>query len=190
MSESSRKEYNKLMMELYKENQSFLNKAIFGVSTLTIPFLFNVLRTNEHSFIVSLLLAISLVFFVGVILFQIISLKLARDGCDKSIEKKETSVEDGESLFNKARTLDILREWFFIGGLFIIIVSMFTGIIQKEMKMLGNNSKEMQNLRTKSQAEVTGKKSFVPPKSTVNQNKPAESVKPVSQPQSDDAENN
>lgn len=190
MSDKKREEYNELMMELYKENQSFLNKAIFGISTLAIPFLFNALSPNDHSFIVSLLLAFSLVLFLGVILFQILSLKSARDGCDKSMETEVTSVEDGETLFNKARTLDIWREWLFIGGICVITISMFTGIIEKEMKMSGNNNgKEMQNSFTPPQAKVTEQKSFVPPKATVSQNKPAEASKPASQPQSNNTGN-
>ena len=190
MSDKKRAEYNGLMMELYKENQSFLNKAIFGISTLAIPFLFNALSSNEHSFSVSLLLAFSLVLFLGVILLQILSLKSARDGCDKSMETTKSAVEVGEILFNKARTLDIWREWLFIGGICVITISMFTAIIQKEVSMTENkNLKELQNSFTPPQAKVTEQKSFVPPKTTVSQNKPAEAVKPAPQSQNNNTGN-
>lgn len=104
MSDDSRKEYNQLMMELYKENQGFLNKAIFGISTLAIPFLFDALKDDKIGFIPGLILGGSLIGFFAVISLQILSLKKARDGCDKSLERQETAVEDGELYFNQARS--------------------------------------------------------------------------------------
>lgn len=173
MSDNKHEGYNELMMELYKENQNFLNKAIFGISTLAIPFLFNTLSANEQSFTVSVLLVISLILFLGVIFFQILSLKSARDGCDKSLEITESSVEDGEVLFNKARALDVWREWLFIGGICVIIISMCVGIIEKEIKMSKNNGKEIQNSFTPPKASINEQqRSFVPPKASVSQNKP------------------
>lgn len=189
MSDDSRKEYNQLMMELYKENQSFLNKAIFGISTLAIPFLFEALKTNNVSFIPELFLGASLLGFFAVISFQILSLKTARDGCDKSLENKETAVEDGECLFNKARFYDIWRERIFIFSLALIVIGLFISIIQKEVTMAGNNNgKELQNSFTPPKAVSQEQRSFVPPQASVSQNKPA--ATPAAQPASDGASNN
>ncbi len=183
MSDDSRKEYNQLMMELYKENQGFLNKAIFGISTLAIPFLFEALKTNDVGFIPELILGGSLIGFFGVIAFQIVSLKKARDGCDKSLEHNETAVEDGERLFNQARLYDIWRERIFILSLLLIVIALFTSIIQKEVAMAGNdNGKELQNSFTPPKATSQGQRSFVPPQASVSQNKPA--AAPVAQPAS------
>lgn len=183
MSDDSRKEYNQLMMELYKENQGFLNKAIFGISTLAIPFLFEALKTNDVGFIPELILGSSLIGFLGVIAFQIVSLKKARDGCDKSLEHNETAVEDGERLFNQARFYDIWRERIFILSLLLIVIALFTSIIQKEVAMAGNNNgKELQNSFTPPKATSQGQRSFVPPQASVSQNKPA--AAPAAQPAS------
>ena len=43
-----RKEYRKLVIELYKENQKFLNNLILGISSLAFPFLYNVLSNGEN----------------------------------------------------------------------------------------------------------------------------------------------
>jgi hypothetical protein len=183
MSDDSRKEYNQLMMELYKENQGFLNKAIFGISTLAIPFLFEALKTNDVGFIPELILGGSLIGFFGVIALQIVSLKKARDGCDKSLEHNETAVEDGERLFNQARFYDIWRERIFILSLLLIVIALFTSIIQKEVAMAGNdNGKELQNSFTPPKATSQGQRSFVPPQASVSQNKPAPA--PAAQPAS------
>ena len=116
---SQKKEYQKLLIDLYKENQSFLNKAIFSVSILAIPFLFEVLSKKSDYLPASILLGISLFGFCGVIVLQISSLKIARDGCEKSLEDKQESQKDGEKLFDKARKRDIWKEWFFAFSLIL-----------------------------------------------------------------------
>ena len=163
MSEKKCAEYDQLMMELYKENQSFLNKAIFGISTLSIPFLFDVLNSNNYSLIVSIMLTLSIWCFFGVIICQVFSLKFARDGCDKSMEQLETARENGEKLFNKARLLDIWREMFFIVAFLFITMAMSIKTIEKENIM----SKE----------KIIIQRSYVPPRSIVSQNKPIETTK-------------
>jgi|APGre2960657505_1045072.scaffolds.fasta_scaffold181530_1 hypothetical protein len=115
--EQKEKEYQTLLQDLYKENQNFLNKAIFGVSSLAIPFLFEVLSQKKDFINSSILLGISLIGFCLVIFMQISSLKNARDGCDKSI--KIESREDGNKLFELARKKDIWRERIFIFSLFL-----------------------------------------------------------------------
>lgn len=183
MSDDIRKEYNQLMMELYKENQGFLNKAIFGISTLAIPFLFDALKDDKIGFIPGLILGGSLIGFFAVISLQILSLKKARDGCDKSLERQETAIEDGELYFNQARSYDIWRERIFILSLLLIVIALFTSIIQKEVTMAGNNNgKELQNSFTPPKAVSQGQRSFVPPQASVSQNKPAPA--PVAQPAS------
>jgi hypothetical protein len=111
------KEYESLLKELYKENQAFLNKAIFTVSTLAIPFLFKTITDQS-----SILLSISMIGFCGVILLQISSLRDARDGCDKSL--LEDSRQEGEELFIKARTKDIYRERLFAFSLILTAISL------------------------------------------------------------------
>jgi len=117
--DQKKKEYQALLTELYKENQGFLNKAVFGVSTLAIPFLFDVLSKKSEDFCSACLLIISLFGFCGVILLQVSSLRNARDGCDKSLEGKSKFQKQGEKLFNKARIQDKWRERVFAFSLIL-----------------------------------------------------------------------
>lgn len=96
-----------------------MNKAILGVSTLAIPFLFEVLSKKSDDFHSSCLLIISLFGFCGVILLQVSSLRNARDGCDKSLEKELNFTQEGEKLFNKARIQDKWRERLFAFSLIL-----------------------------------------------------------------------
>lgn len=116
------KDYESLLKELYKENQAFLNKAIFGVSLLAFPFLFEVLSKKIDFINSSILLGISLIGFCIVIFLQISSLKNARDGCDQSINPKFR--KDGEKLFELARKKDIWRERIFIFSLFLTSITL------------------------------------------------------------------
>ena len=119
-------EYRKLLMELYRENQSFLNKAIFSVSTLAIPFLFNILSQESKKLchLALLFLIVALIGFCGTIVCQIYSLKIARDGCDKSLEENQESKKCGEQLFDKARNIDICREIIFVISLACIVIAL------------------------------------------------------------------
>lgn len=170
------KDYKKLLEELYKENQSFLNKAIFGVSTLAVPFLFQVLQDDKVFFWPKILLWLSLLGFFSVIILQTFSLKSARDGCDKSLENNHADAKTGERLFLRARLLDKWREGIFIFSLFLIVGAMIFNILQKELIMTqGKDGKGQvmigQDSFTPPKAMV--RQSFVPPQASVSQNKPA-----------------
>lgn len=158
-------EYKKLLVELYKDNQAFLNKAIFSIATLAIPLLFQVLQEEKALFCLKVLLWLSLLEFFAVITLQILSLKAARDGCDKSLEGTSTETEVGERLFNKARTLDKWRDGVFVLSFLLIVVAMVFNILPKEINMT-------QGQGGKGQVMI-GQDSFTPPKAMVTQNKPA-----------------
>ena len=155
MTQNEQEKYKELLMELYKENQSFLNKAIFGFSTLAIPFLFNALITYKQEVFVTIFTAISIGSFLIVIILQVFSLKYARKGCDKSMD----SNDDGEPLFKTARKIDVARELFFILGIIaIIIILVYFSIatIQKENEMSKYKDDTVQPLLAES---------YTPPKS-------------------------
>lgn len=183
----TKEEYRTLLVELYKENQSFLNKAIFAVSTLAIPFLFKVLSEQiTLDLSTRILLLISLFGFFIVVCLQVASLKSARDGCDKSMEECECARRDGERLFNRARLLDIFREYFFGISLFLILIALILNILNGENSMSKktlNNSltppksivrENLQESFVPPKASVSSQRSYVPPQSTVaqNQNQP------------------
>jgi len=110
VSNCKKQAHEELLKELYKENQSFLNKAIFTISTLAIPFLFEILSRRSEDFNSTCLMIISLFTFCGVILLQVSSLRNARDGCDLSLEGDDDKKSQGENLFELARVKDIWRE--------------------------------------------------------------------------------
>lgn len=179
-SERRRASYNKLMMELYKENQSFLNKAIFGVSSLSIPLIFNALNTNNISIDVAVILGFSLSLLFLVITFQILSLRIAIDGCDKSMGEGKNAVGEGALLFDRARMLNTCRDIFFLVALALMVVALFVGVVERGIKMSGNyHGKRFQNSFTPPTSSTEQQRSSVPPKETVSQNRPVEKV-PIS----------
>ena len=117
-----RKEYRKLVIELYKENQKFLNNLILGISILAFPFLYNVLSNGELAKTTQWLLSIALFGFCFVILLQIIALKSAKQGCDKSLSKNEETKKQAIKLFERARELDKYRDCFFLASVILTTV--------------------------------------------------------------------
>jgi len=130
---SVKDEYRKLLIELYKENQSFLNKAVFAISSIAIPYLFQAVPKAQDAFSVSCL-GFSLIGFFAVISLQIWSLKCARNGCDNSLSYKESDKKKGQKLFFKAKKIDAWRDGLFLLALFSILVSLITPA-KESMKM-------------------------------------------------------
>lgn len=120
-----RKEYRKLVIELYKENQKFLNNLILGISILAFPFLYNILSNGELAKTTQWLLSIALFGFCFVILLQIIALKSAKQGCDDSLSEDKETKKQATKRFKRARELDKYRDRCF---LFSVILTT-TGIL-------------------------------------------------------------
>jgi hypothetical protein len=127
--------YNRLMMELYKANQIFLDKVILNVSMLALPFIFNALLSNgAKAIFFSVSLGISSVGFLFAIILHILSSKTVRDGCDKSMEQTDEAIEEGARLFNRAKRCDSWRDNIFLFSFVImvaaIVVVSFADIIR------------------------------------------------------------
>lgn len=163
-------EYRKILIELYKENQNFLNKAIFSVSVLAIPLLFKSLSETAFSSCTKYIFTSSLVGFFIVIVLQILSLKSARDGCDEGLLQDEHNKSN--KLFDRARTLDKWREFFFILSLFLIVLAFIFNILNMENNMTNdtNKSDKTQIIEAFTPPKSIEKKSFVPPKTIVSDN--------------------
>ena len=114
-----------LLKELYNKNQEWLNKAIFSVSTLAIPFLFEVLSKEKGLKPSFFLLFICLTGFVSVILLQLSSLRNARDGCDKLLSKDQREKKLGNKMCDLARKKDICRECIFAFSLILSVLALF-----------------------------------------------------------------
>lgn len=105
-------QYKELLLELYKENQAFLNKLILSLSTVAIPLLFKGVL-EETSKCISYVFIIALALFIGVILIQLFGLRVAREGCDKSLSSESEDVTEGLKLFKKAKKCDTIRDFMF-----------------------------------------------------------------------------
>lgn len=179
------KEYKDLLLDLYKENQSFLNKLILGVSSLAIPLLYKSALEISDTY-TALSLSFSLFAFLIVIILQIWSLLCARDGCDDSMSNDQEKQKNGTVLLNKAKSIDTWRNAFFILALSLIIISLIINIFNKETNAMSDkkNPKELINSYTPPKAMIdTGsftppnamieQKSFTPPKAVIEQQAPA-----------------
>ncbi|WP_068084863.1 hypothetical protein [Polycladidibacter stylochi] len=139
--------YQELLIDLYKENQSFLNKALFSVSTLAIPLLFKAILDYSENIKAQCMMALSLIGFVIVVTLMIISVRFAKEGCDKAIGGDTVCAKNN---FDKARRTDKYAEIVFVISLFIILTAVVISVVMKGQNM---SDKKLLN------------ESFVPPKS-------------------------
>ncbi len=116
------KKNNELMLDFYKENQNFLNKVILSVSSLAIPLLFTALSGGSFSGCAALFLILSFFGFILAILLEVISLNIARTGCDKSMS--EETEGEGWRLFVWVRRLDVWRDLIFVLSFVFVAVSL------------------------------------------------------------------
>ena len=106
MTENNNKTEYRILLELHKKNQTFLNSLIIGFisGVLTVPFLYNVLSA-ELAKANQCLLDIAFSSFCFGILLQIISIKLAIKGYDNSLSNNKDINKKGRKLFEIATRL-------------------------------------------------------------------------------------
>ena len=121
MTDKGDEKYRELILDLYKENQTFLNKLILSFSSLAIPLLIRVVQAETVTFALWTYFTSAAVFMI-VILTQLVSLRVARDGCDKALSDDESEIERGFRQFNIARNLDLLRDSMFSIGVGLILL--------------------------------------------------------------------
>jgi fucose permease len=160
--------YEGLLLELYKENQTFLNKLIISISTVAIPLIFKAID-GENIKIVSWFFIAGLVFFIGVIFTQIYGLKTAQKGCDKSLSSDVDEQRAGSKLFEKARFFDNIRDVSFMIALILIACAITIKVLSKEDVMTAKD-KNTDNQSTQMREsfvppENMQSRSFTPPKS-------------------------
>ena len=119
-----KEEYRKISIELYKDNQKFLNNLILGISSLAFPFLFNALSNDKLAVTSQSFLSVALWGFCFVIALQIISVTTAREGCDNALSKDEDKKEIASSLFKKAKNFDKYRNLCFAFSTFLTAVGL------------------------------------------------------------------
>lgn len=95
-----KKEYNELLLKYYTENNSFIEKGIFTVSSGAITVLLGYSDKIQES----ILYQIAVWGFVLTLFLQLISARLSKMGCDKGLDKKHP--ENGDKWFNLSEYLD------------------------------------------------------------------------------------
>lgn len=118
--------YEKLLIELYKENQSFIDKGLFAVSSMAIPLLLNFSQQLTHKTGGIVFLISSLSSFILTIILQLIGCMVARKGCelltDIDLKKKL-----GKKYCNIAKKIDYFCILTFILALIsVFITTIFT----------------------------------------------------------------
>lgn len=122
------KEYRKLLIEYYTENNSFIEKGIFTVSASAITVLLGY-SDKMHS---SILYNIAIWGFVTTLFLQLIAARISKEGCDKGLDKEHP--ENGNIWF---KCSEIINNIFLI----IFIIS----VILAGMSILSNNKKDIQS---------------------------------------------
>lgn len=94
--------YEKLLIEYYTENHSFIEKGIFTVTASAITFLLtNVEHINEG---VYLLYACCLILFIVTLFCQLYSAYVSREGCDKALDSSLAA--EANRIFAQSRLLN------------------------------------------------------------------------------------
>lgn len=179
--------YKALLLELYRQNQDFLNKAILAISSLAIPFLFTGAANPDISFYSKIIFTTSLLGFFVVVFLQILSLKNARDGCDNALSSDQNIREKSHKQFKNARTLDIGRERVFLLSLFLLIPAFLINIITLEKKMSDSNittTGTIEKIETTHEKDgiasytppETFEKSYTPPTSMIPKNEESDTT--------------
>ena len=110
--------YEDLILEFYKDNQRVINNVGIYIPAILMIVLLNAILNNNYSFTQGVLLSVSCLFFVVSIIAQVVSLVLAKDWCDKSLDN---SGEDSIELMIIYRSASII----FYCGLFLSIFGVF-----------------------------------------------------------------
>lgn len=123
-----KREYRALLLQLYIENEKFLSYLIVIISTLAIPFLYNILEssiTAKRAFII----ALSLLGFGITIILQVIAAIVSIRACDNGLSDDKEVKKVSVKLFRITRMLNEYRNYCFLlaFGLSIFAITFLVG---------------------------------------------------------------
>ena len=108
-----KREYRALLLQLYIENEKFLSHLIVIISTLAIPFFYNILGssiTAKRAFII----ALSLLGFGITIILQVIATIVSIRACDNGLSDDKELQKVSVKLFRITRMLNEYRNYCFL----------------------------------------------------------------------------
>lgn len=162
-------EYKNFLIELYKGNQEFIDKAIFTFASVAIPMLITFSeKLNLFYSKTFYLFFISLISFILVVALQIIASLFAKQGCDLNLGNEEEK-NKANTYFDIADKIDSTVIIMFILAIIITFGTVFTDISHKREEHMNN--------KLPKQGEILHN-SLKPPKA-IRQDTPANPQKPV-----------
>ncbi len=112
------KDTKQLYLDLYKENQTFLNKSLFTLSCAALPL---ILKLGEKADGMDrLIVNISLFLFFVIICLHLYTHYIAKEGCDLALSEEDDKIEKATKHFDRVKAVE---NWKY--GLFIVALVSF-----------------------------------------------------------------
>ncbi len=140
----SENEHEALLIELYKENQKFIDKAIFTVSSASVPLLANFYEKVEGIWSAFFLL-LSLLLFIATIVTHLAAFIYAKRSCDLFLSSNTEKKNKAETKRKKSVKLDKIVLWIFVCALISVFSMLTINSITKMTKNNQNNQKIFDN---------------------------------------------
>lgn len=144
MSEESKNRHEDLLIELYKENQKFIDKAIFTVSSASVPLLANFYEKVD-GFWSGFFLLLSLLLFIATIVTHLAAFIYAKRSCDLFLSSNTEKKNKAETKRKKSEKLDKIVLWIFVFALISVFSMLTTNLIIKMTKNNQNNQRIYDN---------------------------------------------
>lgn len=134
-------EYKKLLLELYKGNQGFIDKAIFTFASAAIPLLISFTDKIDLFYNQTYWLYFtSLALFVSVLFLQLIACIIAKQGCNCDLSYDNKEKEKASKLFDIADKIDYIIVFAFLLAIIMTFLTLLSDVnLKKEIYMLKNH---------------------------------------------------
>lgn len=140
----SENKHEALLIELYKENQKFIDKAIFTVSSASVPLLAN-FYDKVGDVWSGVFLLLSLLLFIATIITHLAAFIYAKRSCDLFLSDSSEKKNKAERKRKKSEKLDKIVLWIFVFALISVFSMLTANLITKMTKNNQNNQKIFDN---------------------------------------------
>lgn len=140
----SENKHEALLIELYKENQKFIDKAIFTVSSASVPLLAN-FYDKVDSVLSAVLLLLSLLLFIATIITHLAAFIYAKRSCDLFLSNRDDKKTKADQKRKRSEKLDKISFGIFVFALISVFSMLTTNLITKMTKNNQNNQKIFDN---------------------------------------------
>ncbi len=140
----SKNKHEELLIELYKENQKFIDKAILTVSSASVPLLANFYDKVDGVWS-GVFLLLSLLLFIATIITHLAAFIYAKRSCDLFLSDSHEKKNKAEKKRKKSEKLDKIVLQIFVCALISVFLMLTTNLITKMTKNNQNNQKIFDN---------------------------------------------